>query len=161
MDTPRVVAAGTVILLVGVTLATGPLVGLSLTSEETDFNPGTGSVDASVTSVSQTATIERADYGAGVYYLRAPPVELQLSHVTGHPTIAYQLQIHELGLSQTTASFPDSSVTGTYELSPEPSSIEPDRVDQAEYDGTVRVYVRDDDGERGLIETTIRVEVDE
>jgi len=154
------VPAVTAVALVGLALATGPPVGLSLTAEPGPaFEAGTGAIDATVTGTPDAATIERGDFGADVYHLVPPPVGLRVSSVDGQPTVGYELAINGLGFSRTTMWVFDRSLTGPRELRPRRATLPPDRVDADGYDATLRVFVRDDAGERDLAVTDVRVEV--
>ena len=159
MDSPRAVAIATAILILGITLATGPLLGLSLTSDDTGVEPGSGTIDSTVVSTPETATLEAARFGIERYYLRAPPVELLIAEVTGQPTVAYEIEIEDIGSTRSSIEFLDSSIDGTYHLEFEDADIDADRVASDEYDATLRVVVTDEG--RTLVETEIEIEVSE
>lgn len=157
MERHRIVAAGTVVLIVGVTIASGPLVGLSLTTDAEEFEPGNGTINATVVSIPESATLEVAKYGVEGYYLRAESAELQIHDITGRPTVAYDIVIHELGYTRSSIVFLDSSFTGFYQLGFESTKLAADRITQDEYHATIRVVHTDE--ERILDETDIQIEV--
>ena len=159
MDVHRVVAVATAVLILAVTLATGPLLGLSLTAEEEQFEPGSGTLDATVVTTPETATLEAARFGVEKYYLRAEPVELQIDGATGQPTVAYEIEIEEFGFTASSIAFFDASIDGSYQLEFEEAVLDADRIDSEQYDGSLRVVVVDE--ERTLVETEIRIEVTE
>ena len=160
MNRERAVFVATVGILLSVTVISGPLVGVSLTSSET-FDPGSGTIEASVTETPDTATLERGDHGSGVYYLRASPVEVEIASVTGQPSLTYELFVTELGHTKSSITFLDSDATGTVNLEFDASTLEADRVDANSYAGVLRVIANDDDGERLLVERNVTVEVEE
>ena len=158
MRSDRAVVAATVAIIIGVSVASGPLVGLSLTDERS-FAPGSGTANVTVETVPDTATLSQANYGSGPYTLRLDPARIRVSAVSGQPTVAYDLAVDELNHTRTSVTFLDESYEGRYDLAFAPSTIAPDRVDGERYDGTVRVYVYDDRGDRLLVERNVTVEV--
>lgn len=158
MRSDRAVVAVTVAVLIGVTVASGPLVGLSLTDERS-FAPGSGTANVTVGTVPETATLTRANYGSGPYTLRLDSARIRVSAVSGQPTVAYELAVDGLNHTRTSVTFLDESYEGRYDLAFAPSTISPDRVDGERYDGTVRVYVYDERSDRLLVERDITVEV--
>jgi len=117
MSAPTRVPAATALVLVGLALATGPLVGLSVTAEPGPApDAGTGSIDATVAGTPDAVRIERGDYGADVAHLEAPPVVLRVASVDGQPTVGYEVAIPGLDYSRTTQWVFDPSLTGRQEL---------------------------------------------
>jgi hypothetical protein len=160
MNRERAVLVATVGLLLGVTFASGPLVGVSLT-EPRSFAPGSGSVAASVAETPETATLERASHGGEVYYLRADPITVDVANVTGQPSLTYELAVSGLGHKSASVTFLDEGEEGTLRLAFDPSTLEADRVEAEQYDGVLRVIATDDAGRRVLAETNVTVEVEE
>lgn len=159
MNRERVVTVTTVAILLGVTVVSGPLVGVSLTSEQT-FNPGSGSIVATVEQTPENASLDRASHGSDLYYLRGPPIPVQVEQTRGQPSLAYEIVIPELGHTTASITFLDGDSQGEIQLEFDPSTIEEDRVDAGAYDGIIRVVANDDDGERVLAETNVTVEVE-
>lgn len=159
MNAGRAVVALAVLVVIGVSLASGPLVGVSVVDEPA-FEPGTGSLDATVEEAPETATLAEARHGAGVYHLRSDPIRLDVADATGQPTVAYQLTVVEMNYTSSTATFLDGGTTGAFDLEFEPATLDADRIDSDEYDGVLRVYVYDDDGDRLLYETDVTIEVE-
>lgn len=148
----------TVLVVLSVTLASGPLVGVSLTEETApDGEPSHATVD--VESVPDSATLAPNRHNDDLYHLRADPVHVTATNVSGRPTVVYQLEVPELNHTRSAGMFVTEA--GTYEVSFDPSSIETERVDQDRYEGTITVQVFDDDGNRLLVERTVTVEVEE
>lgn len=161
METPQGITLGTIVVIVVFAVASGPLLGLSLTAESSRsaFDPSSGSLQATIVSTPDTATVERARFDADVAHLNAPPVQLDVSNVTGQPTISYKLRIDDLGYATSTVSFLDESVSGRYALEFREQTVDPERFESDEYDTTLIVVVRDDAGERVLVEENVTTEV--
>lgn len=160
MKTSYLVAYSTAFVFIGLSLASGPLLGLSLTTQsQTDFNPGTGSFDATVIETPDTIIVKPARYGANVSHIHAPAVKLHISDMTGQPTVIYKLIFNELNYSSSTVWFLDSPTTGEYDLEFAQKTIAPDRFNHYEYNGTLEVIVRDDAGEQILVKTDITLKV--
>ena len=158
MNRERAVLVATMGILLGVTLASGPLVGVSLT-ESRSFDPGSGAIEASVAETPETATLQRASHGGGVYHLRADPIAVDVTRVTGQPSLTYELAVPALGHTASSITFLDGDAEGAVRLEFDPSTLAADRVDADRYDGTLSVIANDDGGERVLTETTVTVEV--
>ncbi|QLD90806.1 hypothetical protein HWV07_17860 [Natronomonas salina] len=158
MNCERAVLVATVTILLGVTIVSGPLVGVSLTTSEA-FDPGSGTIEASVTAAPETATLERGSHGAGVYYLRAAPIEVEIEEASGQPSLTYELLVTELGHTASSITFLDGDAAGTASLEFDASTLEADRVDAEAYSGVLRVIANDGDGERVLVERNVTVEV--
>lgn len=160
MSVPTHIPAVTALVLVGLALASGPIVGLSVTAEAgSGLDAGTGSIDATVAETPDIVWIDRGDYGADVAHLEAPPVRLRVSDVSGQPIVGYELAIDTLDYSRTTQWVFDPSLTGNQKVRLRRATLPPDRIDHDGYDATLRVFVRDDASERDLVVTDVRVEV--
>jgi hypothetical protein len=155
MSGNRVVAV-TALVVLAVTLASGPLVGVSLT-DESAADGGPSHVSASVDSVPDRATLEADRHNDELYHLRADPVYVTAANVSGRPTVVYRLEVPELNHTRSTGTLLLES--GTYEVGFDPSSIEAERVDAERYEGHLVVKAFDADGDRVLVERTITVEV--
>lgn len=158
MNRERAVLVVTMGLLLGVTLASGPLVGVSLTASES-FDPGSGTIEASVAGTPETVTLQRASHGGGVYHLRADPIAVRVTSVTGQPSLTYELAVPALGHTTSSITFLDGDAEGAVRLAFDPSTLAAERIDADRYDGTLSVIANDDGGERVLTETNVTVEV--
>ena len=158
MNRERAVLVATMGILLGVTVASGPLVGVSLT-ESKSFAPGSGSVEATVTETPETATLQRANHGGGVYLLRAAPIAIEVTSVTGQPSLTYEIAVPALGHTTASITFLEADAAGAVRLEFDPSTLEADRIDADQYDGVLTVVANDDGGERVLAETNVTVEV--
>lgn len=156
MRADRVAVAATVVVLVGVAVASGPLFGFSLTSPE-PAAAGTGSANATVEDAPTRGTLEPKSYGEGGYDLQGPPVLISLEDVSGRPYLSYSLSVPALNHSTTSLTVIEEA--GRYRLTMEPSTLPADRVEADSYDGTVEIHVIDDEGRRRVDETEVTVEV--
>lgn len=157
MSGNRVVGV-TVIVVLAVTLVSGPLVGVSLTDGAASADEASH-VTVSVDSAPESATLAADRHNDDLYHLRAAPVHLTATNVSGRPTVIYRLSVSELNHTRSTGMFVLDP--GTYEVGFDPSNIESERVDADRYEGTIVVKVFDADGERVLVERTVTVEVEE
>lgn len=158
MNRERAVLLATMGILLGITIASGPLVGVSLT-ESKSFDPGSGSVEAAVTETPSTVTLQRANHGGGVYHLRAEPIAVEVASVAGQPSLTYEVAVPVLGHTTASITFLEADAEGTVQLEFDPSTLEADRIDADQYDGVLTVIANDDGGERVLSETNVTVEV--
>lgn len=158
MRAERVVVGATVLLLVGLAVAAGPLVGLPILDTES-AEPGTGSMTATVEGSPERGTLEAKNYGDGGYSLRGPPIVVTLADLSGRPYLTYTLSVP--GLNHSTTSLTAFEEAGRHRLTMSPSTLAADRVDQDAYNGTLTVHVIDDDGRRAIIETEVVIEVRE
>lgn len=157
MSGNRAVAV-TVFVVLAVTLASGPLVGVSLT-DTTASDDESSHISASIDSAPDSATLAPDRHNDDLYHLRADPVHITATNVSGRPTVIYRLEVPGLNHTRSVGMFVTEN--GTYEVSFDPSSIETERVDQDQYEGTIVVQAFDDDGSRVLVERTVTVEVEE
>lgn len=160
METSYLVAFSTALILIGVPLASGPLTGLSLTTEpQPEFNPSTGSFDATVIETHDTVIVKQARYGANVSHIHASPVKIHISNITGQPSVTYKLLFNDIGYSTSTVWFLDQSMEGRYNLEFAQKTVTPDRFDKNIHHGKLEIVVRDGTGEWILAETDITLKV--
>ncbi|WP_424003686.1 hypothetical protein ACOZ4I_05125 [Haloarcula salina] len=160
MDVARGVVAVVTLVVVGVTLLSGPLVpGVTLASEPEPLTLETGTVTVTDARLPANATIERGAYGAANYYLDVPPATVRLSSVDGNPTLVYRFTIDELGYTRTTNHFLDPETAETYELTLASDTFRADEIEQERYDGTVSVRKRDGEGHADVATRNVTVRV--
>lgn len=165
MELHRIAVYATVAVVVAVAVASGPLVGaVDLTRERDDpgdaGSPGEGSVDVTVLSLPDRATLDRGAYGAAAYTLRVPDARVRLANVTGQPMVVYKIELRELGYSRGTVHFVTADQAGPFSLELERDSLSPDDVTRDRYEGRLTVLVRAD-GERIVERAAITVDVRE
>ncbi|MBV0900949.1 hypothetical protein [Haloarcula salina] len=160
MDVTRGVVAVVTLIIVGVTLLSGPLVpGVTLASEPEPLTLETGTVTVGDARLPANATLEKGAYGAASYYLDVPPATVQLSSLDGNPTLVYRFAIDELGYTRTTNHFLNDDTAETYELTLASDTFEADEIDRERYDGTVSVSKRDGEGHAEVASRNVTVRV--
>lgn len=167
MDSAKAVmymTAGVIILIV---VASGPIIGgPDFTSDQTAtptpdsaFAPGTGAATITVVSVPKTAVLDRGDYGAGTYQLRVPDATVRVNRIRGQPLIVYKLKIPALSYTRSTTHFFSRKTTDEQILSIESANIEPDRIDQDQYEGELRIIRRIDNDDTYLYRGNVTIRV--
>lgn len=161
MDRSRALALLSVGVVLGVTVASGPVVGVvDLTTPRLDtdaIGQGTATVDA--VDAPETARFDRAVQSES-YVLRIPDARIHIADIEGGPVVSYTLSIPEMGYSRTTTHFLDGTEEGWVTLSVEPATLGPDMVTQSSYDGELSIVLRGDE-ERVLLERNVTAEVSE
>lgn len=160
MNTERGVVYGVIGLVLATTLVSGPLVGavdFTPAAEESSLDGGNATVGD--VSLPATAEIRHGRFGSGEYYVHVPDATLRLDNVTGTPLLAYRFSIPVLGYSRSTTHFVTAADTGRYDLTLSRDAIEPSRVENRSYGGTVSVFLRSNRTERRLAERNVTVEV--
>lgn len=155
--------AGVVVILTVTALLSGPLVsGVDLTGEGRfgAESIGEGTATLSNTSLPAEARFTRGDFGAGGMYLVVPSATVDVADVRGRVRVVYQISIADLGFTRGTTHFVGRAQDGTFRVTMDREAFDPDRLDAAQYDGTVAIEVMDDDGARTIGERAVSVEVD-
>ncbi|WP_276247911.1 hypothetical protein [Haladaptatus sp. YSMS36] len=165
MEPERVVASATVLVLLVVTVLSGPLVGaIDLTPAPKESTPeapiGSGAVDVTVHSIpTDGVALVRGQYGAESFYLRVPDAQIQVGSVTGQPMVVYKVRIPELGYTHGTTLFLSPEDTGNKSIALQQKALAPGRVTADEYDAELIVLVRAGGEERELARQPVTVEV--
>lgn len=160
MERSRVLAAVSVVVIVGVTLASGPAVGLvDLTRPRFDA-AAVGQGNATVDGVDppRTGRFDRALQSES-YYLQVPDARIRVTSIEGRPTVSYKLSIPALGYSRGTTHFLGPGDTGWVALSLARDTLPDSRVTESSYEGTVSLVLRYNDTERVLYDGPVAVEV--
>lgn len=159
MLTGRAVVWGVATLVVATVLVSGPLVpGVSVATEPASVDYGEGNATVAETTLPATATIADADYGAANHQLTVPAATVRFGTLTGHPTLAYSVEIPALNYSRTTTHFLDSSHT-RFEATMQSDTLQSSRISDDRYDATVRLVVRDSGGATTVARRNVTVEV--
>lgn len=156
MRADRVVVGATVVVLVGVSVAAGPLVGLPILSP-VPADPGTGSLTATVEEPAAGATLKDRTYGDGGYTLHGPPVQVSVQALSGRPYLSYTIEVPALNHQTTSLTVVEEA--GRHRLRMKPSSVPDGEVAEERYRGTITIHVIDDDGRRQIHGTNVTVEV--
>lgn len=164
MGVSRATVYAVVGIIVGLTLASGPLVGaVDLTSErgpEITDQFGNGSADVTVEPLPESLTISQGRYGSQQFYLRVPDVRANVSNVVGQPFLRYDVSIDEMGYSASTTAFLSPSVEGVTVLSMDAPPFDEGDVQQDRYDATITILVHSDGTDRIVERTNVTVEVE-
>ncbi|MDS0222156.1 hypothetical protein NDI54_12430 [Haloarcula sp. S1AR25-5A] len=147
MEQTRAVVISVTVLMLGVTLLSGPLVpGVTLAAEPEPVALESGNATVSAVEIPERVTLQAGSYGAASYYLNAPAVHVKFSNLAGQPTLVYELTIEELGYSRTTNHFLDESAGNAYELTLASDTFTDAEIQREQYNGTVTVSKRDGAG---------------
>lgn len=160
MDLSQGLAATTAVVVVVVSVASGPLVGaVDLTAEPTaPAPPGVGSADVEVLSVPETIALERAAFGGGTFHLDGPPARLSVGAVSGNPVIEYVVRIPGVGLIDIHEYHVHETPDRTIGMTFRPMELSPNRVTGEEYEGTIEIRLQSDEP-AVLYEGPVTVEV--
>lgn len=158
MDTRRGVVYGTVLLLVALTIATGPIGLVDVPSGEGVGGHGSGSATVIADSAPEVVTIERAQHGGDVFYLRVPDATVAVTDLTGNPVLDYSISIDELGYSRGSVHFLGDRGEGSHAISLAEDTFEEDRLEADTYEAELELVLRGDE-ERTVLSEQVTVEV--
>lgn len=158
------------LFIIGAAVLVGPVFGIPTDTRDggcsVDAPIGTGNASVSVRDLPDTAVIERMDFGSDLYELHVGDAAVAADDVRGRPTVAYKLAVdltdgaRAIGSTAILSRCQDVS-----SISIDDSSLEPDRVENESYDGTLTVTYRGsrngEDIETELAEKNVTVEVRE
>lgn len=160
MEPVRGVPLAVVGLVVVVLAVTGPLGPLPIPADYSgDRAPGTGNATVTVTDAPDRPRLVPGRQGQGVYYLRVPDVEVDVTDLRGNPTLVYSVGIEDLGYSRSSIHFLGSAGPGRHAISMERDTFDAGRLDRDRYDGTLELVLRTEGTARELYraETTVVV----
>jgi len=159
MNRPRAFVYGAVALIVGVSVVSGPTVGLvDLTTPRYDTT-GLGQGNISVDRVDAPERVELAQgYQSESYRLEVPDARIRVAAISGRPIVAYELAIPALGYDRGTAHFLGDD-DGWVTLSLSGDTLARDRVMQSTYNGTLSVVTRASGTETVVYRERVPVEV--
>jgi len=158
MDRSQVLVAGAVCVICGVTLLSGPAIGLVDLTQSRTAGLGEGNATVAAVDAPDTARFDRA-LESESYYLEVPDVRVRLASVTGQPSLSYKLRINEMGYTRSTTFFLTESDVGWVTLSLERDSLPGDRVTNSSYRGALSVVLRYNSTERVVYDQPVTVEV--
>jgi hypothetical protein len=138
----------------------GPVVpGISLSSSAAEYEPASGSVNVSVSSVPESLTLERNEFGSGTYQLESSSVTTTVADVSGNPLVVYDLRIPKLQYNKETYRILSAGFEGELSIRATSDTVQPSRVSAGSYDATVTVLVRSDVGSRVVVTKNVTIEV--
>ena len=158
MITPRSVVAAAALVIVALTVAVGPLLGVAAPTT-VERAPGDGTASVAVVAVPDDPRFERGQFGADAFYLRMSDATIDISDVEGRPVVYYELRIPRLGYALSSGSVMNEDVNGRIALTYESDTFLPEQLPEESYDGQVRIWTRTMDGIELLYERTVTVEV--
>ncbi|MFC7021341.1 MULTISPECIES: hypothetical protein [Haloarcula] len=160
MDYARGVVFGAVGVILVTTLVSGPLVpGVALTSEPAQQALGQGTATVADATLPETATFERASFGAENYHLTVPATTVRFSTLEGSPTLSYRLTIAGLDYTRTTTHFLGPSTGDRYRLTMRSDTFSLEAINQSSYEGRLSVVKRDSSGETVVASRTVTIGV--
>lgn len=162
MRTDRAVPGVALAIILALTLATAPAIGLLHVPEPQRFaGPGLGEGNASFSDVRAPGQVRfvRGSYGSGAYQLRAPTVSLTVQAVEGRPMLIYALDVDELGYSRRTNTALTADRTGPLALAFDPVTFDRSELTRDRYAATIRVLLRGSGPDRVLYRRNVTAEV--
>lgn len=160
MDRSTALVYATVALIVGVSVVSGPAVGLiDLTPPRAD-TAGLGQGNATVDRVEapDRISIERG-FQSESYRLEVPDARVNLAAVTGRPILNYRIEIEALGYTRTSSHFLDSGRTGWTTLTLADATLSESAVSGTRHEGTLSIIVQSDGNGTTVYERSVVVEV--
>ena len=153
MERSRGAVVTVVAVVAVVTLLSGPLVGIDLTTEPDEglnSGAGTGNATVRVTDFPEAVSISEGRYGAQQYFLRVPDATVDVTDIDGQPFLVYDVDVTggDMYFGTTTTAFLDASYEGTNTLSIEQQAFEESDLTRDRYNVTVSVLLRSDGTER-------------
>lgn len=151
-------------------MARGVLLAFSLFVVVAAVAVGSGGIGATDTDVEDSANVtlvsaptdgivlERGRFGSGRYHIDAPPAVVDVSDVTGTPTLRYAIDIPAAWLTLTSR-YDLAGREGELRMGASPATVSPERIDQGRYEAIVAVWLRTGVHERSLVQRRVTVEV--
>lgn len=152
----------TVAVILGVTVLSGPAIGIvDLTTPRYDMSGvGEGNATVDVVEAPSTVALERG-YQSESYYLTVPDARVRFAALAGKPIVAYGIEIPALGYSRSTTHFLTDRGPGWVSLSLREDTLSNGTVTADSYEGRLSIVVRDSDGKTVVYDEPVRVEVTE
>jgi hypothetical protein len=162
MDRSGALVYATVGVILAVTLLSGPAIGLvDLTTPRYDMTGlGEGSITVDRVDAPSAVLLERG-YQSQSYYLTVPDARVNVTAISGRPTVAYGIDIDALGYSRSTTHFLSPDDTGWVSLSVREDTLPDANVDASSYDGRLTLVARAGNETTVLHDGHVTVEVRE
>jgi len=160
MDRSTLFVYATVTVIVGVSVVSGPSVGLvDLTSPRAD-TAGLGQGNATIDGVDAPERV-RIDRGfqSESYRLEVPDARVHLAAVTGRPILNYRLEIDALGYTRTSSHFLDSDSVGWTTLTLADATLSASAVADKRYEGRLSIVVQSNGTASTVYSRSVAVEV--
>lgn len=149
------------IVVAATLLATGPAVGvIDVGTPETGADLGDGNATvASVEFVDDSLGIERGRFGAGVYYLRIPDVEVSFGSVEGSGRVVYGVRVPELEFERVATERFAESGDRVVRAGMSDRAFAPETVRRSTYRATITVRVQSFAVDRTAFHRNVTVQV--
>lgn len=149
-----------------VVLASGPLIPVDFTTEETTgsvfASDTTGTIEFTVLTAPSEATLEAGRYGTDTYVLRAPVVEIFVDSLDGQAVVGYQLHLPALRYARESVHVlrEETHANQRVRLGFEPDTFPRAEITQDAYQAELGIAVRgvQNPGVRYAANVTVRVE---
>ena len=169
MELAGILPSAVVIVVVATTVLSGPLGPVDLTTDPTtcaeNVFPEQRNATVDPRTVPERATLTRSDFVADVWRLTVPAATVNVSDVSGRPTVSYRLQVPELGRTVGTRVVLSHCTSGRVPLRIDEATLPPEAVEEEQYDATAFVVYRGTENgtkvERTLVTRNATVEVAE
>jgi hypothetical protein len=158
---PNRVVAGTVVAILILTVATGPLGLYDVPETQATDSLGEGNATITVISMPETIPLEKGRYGNDEYHLRVPSAVINIENLSGNPILNYNLDIPAMGKSKSSVHFLGVAGEGRYNASFAESAMAAGEVTQQSYDAQLELVVRTNGTERIIANRTATIEVSE
>lgn len=166
MRTARIVVWLTALLIIGVSILSGPLTdGIQFTSPPVEPSTassqsslGTGELSLQVHSTpSHEIQLERTKYGSDTYLLDVPDAVVNITHIEGRPLVVYKIRIPELGYTRGATHFLSAESTGRTNLSIDSDAFSPSKITKESYDAELVILARVNGTEELLAQQNVTV----
>lgn len=164
METVRGVILATLFIIATTLLASGPLVpGLDFTESEAEATGGPSQINATVAQAPTDSFVFRQGrYGTDVYFLEAQPAVINVTSISGSPTVVYEVEISGLNTTLSTVTFLDPGTeVGPIRLEFEAPSVDSEDISADTYPATVKIFSRVDSRKTVLYNASVDVSVED
>lgn len=165
MDITSRFPVSVVIVVIAVAILSGPLVnGVDFTREDEPDQAGplgTGNVTVENISLPSSGTLRKGSFGSGSYYLEVPDGSLDIANRSGHPIVAYEIEltVGNISYNQESVYFVGPETGDQIRLSFERETFSPTEVSAQQYPGQLTVLTRMGNTSTVLKRKNITVEV--
>jgi hypothetical protein len=164
MDTVKGVVLATLVTIAATLLASGPLVpAIDFTNAEAGPTDERSQINATVERpASDSFSLRQGRYGTNVYFLEAPAVVINVTSISGTPTVVYEVEMPTQNRTLSTVTFLDPDTEpGPLRLAFEAPSIDSEDVRSDSYPGIARVFTRVDEEKTVLYNRSITISVED
>jgi len=164
MDVVRGVILATLVTIAATLVVSGPLVpAVDFTKAEEGPSDEESRIDATVERApTDSFVLRQGRYGTNVYFLEAPEVVINVTSISGTPTLVYEVEMPTQNRTLSTVTFLDPDTEpGPLRLAFEAPSIDSEDIEADSYRGTVRIFTRVDGEKTVLYNRSITISVED